>query len=79
MSEVQTAIQEYIEQTVAQWIAGQADIDSGWDAYCEQLNTLGLEEYVQMRKETAAEAQAAAGESAETTEESAETTEEAAE
>lgn len=79
MSEVQTAIQEYIEQTVAQWIAGQADIDSGWDAYCEQLNNLGLEEYVQMRKETAAEAQAAAGESAETTEESAETTEEAAE
>lgn len=72
MSEIQTAIGDYIEQTVAQWISGQADLESGWDAYCDQLNTLGLEEYVQMRKETAAAAEeAAAGAADETADDAA--------
>ena len=75
LSEIQNAIKEYIEQTVAQWIAGQKDIDSEWDAYCEQLNTLGLEEYVQMRKDTAAAAQEAAAAGA--ADDTAESTEEA--
>lgn len=70
MAEIETAIRDYIEQKTAEWIAGQSDIDSDWEDYCKQLETFGLEEYVQMRKDTAA-APAAAEDAAaeETTEE----------
>lgn len=54
MAEIENAIKSYIEQKTAEWIAGQADIDAEWDAYCEQLNTFGLEDYLKMRQETAA-------------------------
>lgn len=53
MAEMETAIRDYIEQKTAEWIAGQSDIDTDWDEYCKQLETFGLEEYVQMRKDTA--------------------------
>ena len=60
MAEIQNAIQDYIEQKSAEWIAGQADIDKEWDSYCEYLNTLGLEDYLKMRQETAAQTESAA-------------------
>ncbi len=56
MAEIETAIRDYIEQKTAEWIAGQADIDAEWDDYCKQLEAFGLEDYVAMRKETAATA-----------------------
>ena len=60
MAEIQTAIEDYIKQKVAEWVAGQADVDADWDAYCKQLDTLGLESYVKMRQDTAEQAKEAA-------------------
>lgn len=59
MGEIQNALKEYMEQCVAKWIAGQADVDEEWDGYCDYLETLGLQDYIDMRLETAAEAQSA--------------------
>lgn len=53
MGEIQNSLKDYIERTVAEWIAGQADIDKGWEDYCNYLETLGLQEYLEMRMETA--------------------------
>lgn len=50
-SEYQVAIKDYIEQKTAAWISGQADVNAEWDSYLEQLNKLGLEEYIKIRKE----------------------------
>jgi putative aldouronate transport system substrate-binding protein len=35
---------------MAEWIAGQADIDKEWDSYVEQLDKLDLKEYVELRQ-----------------------------
>ncbi len=51
LSDYQTAIQDYITEQTAQWIAGQGDVDADWAAYEAQLEKLKLEEYVQMRKD----------------------------
>ena len=34
--------------TLAGWITGQVDIDAEWDAYVEQMNKLGLQEYLEL-------------------------------
>lgn len=60
MAEIQTALKDYMEQSVAKWIAGQADVDQEWEDYCNYLETLGLQEYLDMRMKTAAEAQESA-------------------
>jgi putative aldouronate transport system substrate-binding protein len=39
-----TDINTYVATKMAQWIAGEADVDAEWDAYCDQLNAYGLEE-----------------------------------
>ncbi len=49
MSDYKTAIEDYIKEQTAQWIAGQADVDSEWDTYLEQLEKLKLSEYIDMR------------------------------
>lgn len=41
-------IQNTATSTLARWITGQGDIDAEWDAYVEQINKLGLEEYLSL-------------------------------
>lgn len=36
----------YINNTVKSWINGSADINAGWDEYVNQINKLGMEDYV---------------------------------
>lgn len=45
LAELQTDISEYINTTLATWML-EGGIEEGWDAYVEQLNKLGLEEYL---------------------------------
>ena len=49
-----------VNEAATMSMAGQADIDKEWDSYCEYLNTLGLEDYLKMRQETAAQTESAA-------------------
>jgi putative aldouronate transport system substrate-binding protein len=49
-AELQTAISDYVIQKQAEWVSGQADIDSEWDAYVAQLNRMGLQELLQIKR-----------------------------
>ena len=51
LSEYTVSITDYIEQKVAAWISGQADVNAEWDSYLQQLEKLGLQEYVKIRQE----------------------------
>ena len=41
----------YINNTVKSWINGSADINAGWDEYVNQINKLGMEDYVRLHQE----------------------------
>ena len=45
-----TDIVNYVDQKMAQWISGEADIDAEWDAYCAQLDTLGLQDLIAIKE-----------------------------
>jgi putative aldouronate transport system substrate-binding protein len=50
ISDLQTAISDYLTQKTAEWISGQADIDKEWDEYIKQLEKLQLQDYISMRQ-----------------------------
>lgn len=50
MSILQTDIKALVDQKTAEWISGEKDIDAEWDAYCAQLNTMGLDELTQIKQ-----------------------------
>lgn len=39
-------IPSYVKQAMAEFITGSRDIDSGWDSYLEELNGMGLAEWI---------------------------------
>ena len=41
----------YINNTVKSWINGSADINAGWDEYVNQINKLGMEDYIRLNQE----------------------------
>jgi putative aldouronate transport system substrate-binding protein len=49
-ADLQTAISTYVLQKQAEWVSGQADIDREWDTYVAQLNRLGLQELLQLKR-----------------------------
>lgn len=49
LSELQTYITDYITQCQAEWISGEADIETGWDDYLEQLDKMGLDRYLELK------------------------------
>jgi putative aldouronate transport system substrate-binding protein len=53
VADLQTAIVSYIEQKEAEWVSGQANIDAEWDAYVAQLNRLGLQELLTLKRNAA--------------------------
>jgi putative aldouronate transport system substrate-binding protein len=50
-ADLQTAISDYVVQKQAEWVSGQSDIDREWDAYITQLNRLGLQELLRLKRE----------------------------
>jgi len=53
VADLQTAIVNYVEQKEAEWVSGQANIDAEWDAYVAQLNRLGLQELLTLKRNAA--------------------------
>jgi putative aldouronate transport system substrate-binding protein len=49
VADLQTAISDYVVQKQAEWISGQANVDTEWDAYVAQLNRLGLAELLKLK------------------------------
>lgn len=50
LSDLQTALEAYMSQKLAQWISGQGDVEKEWEEYKAYLSSLGLERYVELRK-----------------------------
>lgn len=50
LAELSTDINDYINTTLSTWML-EGGIEEGWDAYIEQLNKLGLEEYISILQE----------------------------
>jgi putative aldouronate transport system substrate-binding protein len=53
VSDIQTAIGEYGKQKVAEWVSGQANVDAEWDAFVAQLNRLGLQDLLAIKRNAA--------------------------
>ena len=45
-----TDIVGYINQKIAQWVSGEADVEAEWDAYVAQLETLGVQELIDIKQ-----------------------------
>ena len=46
IAQLRTNISDFVTQSTVQFIVGEKKIDSDWDAYISQLNSLGLARYV---------------------------------
>ncbi|MDR2535558.1 MAG: extracellular solute-binding protein [Treponema sp.] len=50
-ADIEQALTAYVRQKQAEWVSGQASIDAEWDAYVAQLNRLGLQELLQIKRD----------------------------
>ncbi len=55
IAELEASIKDYITQCQAKWVAGQSDINADWDGYLEQLDKLGLDQYLEYKGAVKAE------------------------
>ena len=53
VADLQTAIRTYVEQKEAEWVSGQANIDAEWDGFITQLNRLGLQDLLTLKRNAA--------------------------
>lgn len=51
MDQYATDLNSYRKLTFANWITGEGNIDTEWDAYVEQMYALGLEEWLKLKQE----------------------------
>lgn len=42
-----TTIPDFVKQALAEFVTGARDIESGWDTYLSELETMGLEKYLE--------------------------------
>jgi putative aldouronate transport system substrate-binding protein len=46
ISSYKATINPYIQEGIARFITGDMDLDAGWDSYINELNALGMQEYI---------------------------------
>ena len=51
MAQMKTNITDYLKQSAVQFIIGELDIESDWDAYIAQLKRLNIDKYVQLQQD----------------------------
>lgn len=42
-----TTIPDFVKQALAEFVTGARDVESGWDAYLKELDTMGLQEWLE--------------------------------
>ncbi len=52
INELRTDIFNTVAEKKAAWVTGNSDIDADWDSYLKSLNSMGLEEFVQILQKT---------------------------
>ena len=48
VAELETQLKSYVNEMVARFVIGDADLDADWDDYLDELNNIGLERYVEL-------------------------------
>ena len=48
ISEIKPALDSYVKETTANFIAGNLDIDAEWDNYLAELENIGLSQYLEV-------------------------------
>jgi len=47
-TELYDLITTYVEEMIARFVTGDADLNSEWDAYVEELNNMGVDRYIEI-------------------------------
>ncbi|MDR0525724.1 MAG: extracellular solute-binding protein [Spirochaetaceae bacterium] len=50
LSVLETELVSYTKNQLARWISGDANINADWDKYLKELNTIGLDKYVELKQ-----------------------------
>jgi putative aldouronate transport system substrate-binding protein len=50
IAEIGQSLGNYMNQRVAEWVSGQANIDAEWDQYVAELNRLGIQDWLQIQR-----------------------------
>ncbi len=52
-NELRKAITDYVKQAASEFVIGSRNVndDAAWKAYCDELNTLGVDRYIQLTEE----------------------------
>lgn len=50
LSQLKVQITDYVKQSMTRFITGDLSIESDWDAYITSLNTMGLQQYVDLNQ-----------------------------
>jgi len=45
IKEIQSTINSYVAESIARFISGDMNIETGWDAYINELNKIGIDKY----------------------------------
>jgi putative aldouronate transport system substrate-binding protein len=51
VSQLKETINTYVEESISKFVTGTWDIDADWDSYINELNTIGLEHFVELYQE----------------------------
>lgn len=50
VSEISSVLSSYVNENIASFVTGAKDIDESWDGYLEELNNIGLEQYLEIEQ-----------------------------
>lgn len=51
LTDVLTTLPDYVKQALAEFVTGARDIETGWDQYLSELNSMGLEQLITISQE----------------------------
>lgn len=50
LARLKTTINDYVDESIARFITGDLDIESEWESYVAELDTIGLERYLEIHQ-----------------------------
>ena len=48
VSEIEATIRTYVDESLTRFILGDMDVEADWDAYLNELETIGLSMYLEV-------------------------------
>jgi putative aldouronate transport system substrate-binding protein len=51
LARLKTTINDFVDESIARFITGDLDIESEWESYVAELDTIGLERYLEIHQD----------------------------